>query len=128
MVPGTCTVVYRYVTGSSCVMCHASAAPRHNIMVASRDPEAQKRGFVSVCYFLAQGNGSGLNKDAIWKYPKLFRCLPFRVAALHLCYYDNTLWRPVQALLKTSLNIVARIRIRTHYGELKCNEMGSSFL
>jgi hypothetical protein len=99
----------------------------YSTMVAFRDPEAQRRGVVVVGYFIGQGNGSGQSSDATWKFPKLHRCLPMRVAAIHLCY-DNTLWRPVHALLKTSLNMVARIRIRTHYGELKCDEMGSSFL
>jgi hypothetical protein len=82
-------------------------------MVASRDPEAQRRGAVVVGYFMGKGEGS--NSDYLWKLPKLIQCLPVRVAASHLCY-DNTLWRPVHALLKTSLNLFARVRIRTHYG------------
>jgi hypothetical protein len=99
----------------------------YNTMVAFRDPEAQRRGAVIVGYFIGQGNGSGLSYEATWKFSKLNRSLPFRVAALHLCY-DNTLLQPVHALLKTSLNLFARVRIRTHYGELKCDEIGSSFL
>jgi hypothetical protein len=86
-------------------------------MVAFRDPEAQRRGAVVVAYFIGNGNGSRSpqNLDATWKVTKLSQCLPVRVAAIHLCY-DNTMWRPVHALLKTSLNLFARVRIRPHYG------------
>jgi hypothetical protein len=84
-------------------------------MVASRDPEAQRRGAVVVVYSIGKGNGSRQQSDATWKLPKLLQCLPWRVAAIHLCY-DNTLWRPAHALLKTSFNLFARVRIRTHYG------------
>jgi hypothetical protein len=99
----------------------------YNTMVAYRDPEVQRRGFVVVCFFIGQGNGSRQSSDVSWKFPKLNMCLPMRVAAIHLCY-DNTLWRPVHALVKTSFNLLVRVRIRTHYGEQKCDEMESSFL
>jgi hypothetical protein len=84
-------------------------------MVASRDPEAQRRGGVVVAYLIENGNGSRHNSEAAWKLPKLSQCLPLRVAAIHLCY-DNTLWRSWHALIKTSFNLFARVRIRTHYG------------
>jgi hypothetical protein len=84
-------------------------------MVAVRDQEAQRRGAVIVCYLIGNGNGSRQSSDATWKLPKVIQCLPSPIVAIHLCY-DNTLWRPWHALLKTSFNLFARVRIRTHYG------------
>jgi hypothetical protein len=99
----------------------------YNTMVAFRDSDAQRRGVVVVGYFIGNENATRQNPDAIWRWGKLHRSLPFRFAAIHLCY-DNTLWRPWHALLKTSLNQFVRVRIRVHYGEMKCDEIGSSFL
>jgi hypothetical protein len=87
----------------------------YNAMVALRDPEAQRRGVVVVGYFIGNGKGSRLSSDATWKVPKLSQCLPLSIVAIHLCY-DNTMWRPWHALIKTSFNMFARVRIRTHYG------------
>jgi hypothetical protein len=84
-------------------------------MVASRDPEAQRSGVVVVAYLIGSGNGSRHSLEAPWKLPKLSQCLPMRVVAIHLCY-DNTQWRAWHALIKTSFNLFARVRIRTHYG------------
>jgi hypothetical protein len=84
-------------------------------MVASRDPEAQRRGAVVVGYFIGSGKGTRHNSEATWKVPKLSQCVPIPIVAIHLCY-DNTLWRSWHALIKTSFNLFARVRIRTHYG------------
>eukprot|EP00980_Cylindrotheca_fusiformis_P029842 scaffold23925_cov157-Cylindrotheca_fusiformis.AAC.5 len=91
------------------------------MVAAASSPETQKRGLVGVIYFLKKPQPSfpaasgGLSVEAMWKHPKSMENLPIHVAAMHFCN-DSGAWSPMQTLIKLTLNVFTRIRIRSHCG------------
>ncbi|CAJ1939496.1 unnamed protein product [Cylindrotheca closterium] len=86
--------------------------------VQSEDSEAQRRGTVTIAYYLGHGPTSGFNSDISWKMPKMNEGLPMRVVAIHMCY-DTGAWTPVHSVVKLAFNTFAKVRIRMHYGSHK---------
>eukprot|EP00980_Cylindrotheca_fusiformis_P025592 scaffold14173_cov104-Cylindrotheca_fusiformis.AAC.2 len=97
----------------------------YNGMITASDPAAVSHGVVLVACFLGdEVPTNNTASDLYWKLPKLSLGLPIRNVAMHLCF-DNDQWQPVSALIKTSLNLYSRVRIRTHREPgsiLKCLE------
>jgi len=87
----------------------------YRAMIACKDEQIQRHGCVTVCYMLGHGQGPNWRLEHRWTLSKLSQILPIRADAIHLCY-DNLIWMPVHAFIKISLNILTRIRLRTHYG------------
>lgn len=94
-------------------------------MVLSDDEETQNNGVVFVSWAvgfkqdsaIAQKTKSDDFKNAIWAMVKLaFTAIPLRHEAFHLCY-DNFFLSPIFAMIKISLGLYLRVRVRAHYGK-----------
>jgi hypothetical protein len=96
------------------------------LMVLSDDEETQKKGMVLVSWAVGYSQASGATDDAmrestfksaVWAMVKLvMTAIPGRHEAIHLCY-DTFLLAPIFALVKVSLGMYLRVRVRTHYGK-----------
>ena len=96
-------------------------------MVLTDDVETQKKGIVLVSWTVGMdGKNSEATerqlknsnfKSGVWSMVKLaMSAVPARHEALHFCY-DNLMVAPIFALIKLSLSIFLRIRVRSHYGD-----------
>ena len=86
-------------------------------MIASRDLEIQRRGFINVSlYHEDEVKGTSAdNPDLMWKMPKLSEGLPLFMSAIHLCYTKEA-WESPLAMVKTSLSKSNQVRCRVHCG------------
>ena len=93
-------------------------------MVLTDDVETQKKGIVLVSWTVGMdGKNSEATerqlknsnfKSGVWSMVKLaMSAVPARHEALHFCY-DNLMVAPIFALIKLSLSIFLRIRVRSH--------------
>jgi hypothetical protein len=97
-------------------------------MILSDDEETQKKGMVLVSWAVGYQESavpdavtdamSGPTyKSAVWAMVKLaMTAVPARHEAIHLCYHTFLL-APIFALVKVSLGMYLRVRVRTHYGK-----------
>ena len=96
----------------------------YSLWVLSDDEETQKNGVIFVSWAVGykqdasspnQSQSEGF-KNAVWAMVKLaIMAMPLRHEAFHFCY-DNFFMAPIFALIKISLGMFLRVRVRTHYG------------
>lgn len=91
-------------------------------MVLTDDVETQKKGIVLVSWTVGNRNTQiseneiESSKLGVWSMVKLaMTAVPARHEAIHFCY-DNLIFAPLFALVKVSLSLYLRIRVRSHYG------------
>jgi len=83
--------------------------------IARTNVDAQKHGMVCLLYMLAREPGTPMPYDQAWELPEVSSALPLRFAAFHMCH-NNKWLAPLLAFIKSSFNLLTRIRIRVHYG------------
>lgn len=88
----------------------------YNLMAAADDVETQKKGVVAVVYAVGKSHGAKYGSGSTWKGSKLISALPARIDGVHICY-DSLIWLPSISIIKVSVNLFTRLRIRTHYGK-----------
>ena len=86
------------------------------LSVQFAEAEANRKGLVTILYFVGSTTKPAVISEAGWKLPKVNEGLPMRVAAIHMCY-DTRHWTPVHSIIKLAFNTFAKVRVRTHYGK-----------
>ena len=85
-------------------------------MLAAEDVETQRKGSVRVLYLIGQSYTPNFSNGIVWKGTHLFKALPIRNDALHICY-DSVLWMPTASIIKVCASLYTRLRVRSHYGK-----------
>lgn len=108
----------------------------YSLMVLSDDEETQNNGVVFVSWAVGFKQDSTIDqktksdefKNALWAMVKLAcTAIPLQHEAFHLCY-DNFFFSPIFAMIKISLGLYLRVRVRTHYGNrLECQRKLQTF-
>jgi hypothetical protein len=88
----------------------------YNLMAAAEDVGTQNKGVVVVVYAVGKSHGAKTDSGSTWKASKLISALPARIDGVHICY-DSLIWLPAISIIKVSVNICTRLRIRTHCGK-----------
>ena len=81
------------------------------------DEQAQRKGFVAVAYC------AGIDHDKLpvgrfdleSEFETLLEGIPCKIRGCHFCY-DNTMTRPLLAVMQMAVGSEIRLRSRTHYG------------
>lgn len=89
----------------------------HGMTGISRYPQLPKLGLAFIIYFFGAKPGAKRPSfEVVRKLAKISSALPFRLAALHLCY-DSMACLPIHAFIKVAVSVFDRLRLRSHYGE-----------
>ena len=83
------------------------------VLAAAEDEETQKRGLIGLFYFT---NAIPVIQKLYERRPKLFDWLPIKLVGVHFCYYNDPVFRLVQALVLLLMGRERRIRVRMHEG------------
>jgi len=75
---------------------------------------AQKRGIVGVAYMVGLSENKYNNTIAL-RSAKIVEAMPFRYAAIHICYDNPNLRGPI-GMLQLIANVQNRVRFRAHFG------------
>jgi len=82
-------------------------------MYAIQDVDTQKNGVVSIVYNV--GRGKSKDRDAAWKFSRMFAALPARQTGAHYCIDDDQTLAMFYIAMN-ALSKAARLRSRIHVG------------
>lgn len=83
------------------------------------DPETQMKGIVMISYNLKYSSND-LHLDMLMKSGLVAKGMPQKIMGIHFCYNSEML-HPLSSTLQLIIGTPARLRYRSHYGEVYIN-------